>query len=104
MSEAKRGLNTSNVDGMDDHDSLTINDPGPSAKRSKQEEEASEETHEVKEEEEIMKPSTSGWLDIPEWKEGQGCPLLELPSEILDNIFCVRPELSVSAVPDSIQP
>jgi len=104
MRETKRGLDTSNADGMGDHDSPAINDPGPSAKRSKQNEEATEESQQVKEKEEIIKPSTSDWTDIPEWKEGQGCPLLELPSEILDNIFCRRPELSVSTHSDSIQP
>jgi hypothetical protein len=44
----------------------------------------------------VTKPSTTDWTDIPEWKEGQGCPLLEIPSELLDLIFCVRPELGVS--------
>jgi len=102
MSETKRGLNTSIANDMDDHESPTINDAGPSAKRSKQNEEATEESQQVKEKEEIIKPSTSVWTDIPEWKEGQGCPLLDLPREILDNIFCVRPELSASTVLDSI--
>jgi len=88
MSETKRTLDTSIGDDIGDHDSPKINDHGPSAKRSKQEDEVCEETHEVKEEEEIIKPATSDWLDIPDWKEEQGCPLLELPTEILDNIFC----------------
>ena len=37
------------------------------------------------------------WTDIPDWKEGDGSPLMELPLEILDEIFCVRPELSVNS-------
>ena len=102
MSETKRGLNTYNADDMDNHDrgdegSIIDNDE-PSAKRSKQENEATEGIQHANKEEEIIKPSTTDWTDIPEWKEGQGCPLLKLPREILDNIFRVRPELSVSTL------
>jgi hypothetical protein len=46
-------------------------------------------------EEEIHKPTSTGWTDIPDWEEGKESPLMKLPGEIMDKIFCVRPELGV---------
>jgi hypothetical protein len=46
-------------------------------------------------EEEIHKPTSTGWNDIPEWEEGKESPLMKLPGETMDKIFCVRPELGV---------
>lgn len=36
-----------------------------------------------------------GWHDIPEWKEGSGCPVMSLPAEILDMTFGLRSGLRV---------
>lgn len=36
------------------------------------------------------------WHDIPEWEEGSDSPLMNMPAEIMDNIFGFRPELRVS--------
>jgi hypothetical protein len=36
------------------------------------------------------------WTDIPDWSQREDCPLMDrLPVEVLDRIFCVRPELQV---------
>jgi len=45
--------------------------------------------------EDIQKPTSTGWTDIPEWEDGTESPLMKLPGEIMDKIFCVRPELGV---------
>lgn len=36
------------------------------------------------------------WNDIPNWYSRKDCPLLELPSEILDRIFSLETGLGVS--------
>lgn len=36
------------------------------------------------------------WDDIPKWKEGEGSHLMEMPLEIMDEIFGLRVELGVS--------
>lgn len=47
--------------------------------------------------EDIQKPPLHReWKDIPDWKERTDSPLMDLPVEIMDKIFCVRPELDVS--------
>lgn len=45
--------------------------------------------------EDIHKPTSTGWTDIPEWEEGKESALMKVPGEIMDKIFCVRPELGV---------
>lgn len=46
--------------------------------------------------EDIQKPPLHReWKDIPDWKERTDSPLMNLPVEIMDKIFCVRPELDV---------
>ena len=47
--------------------------------------------------EDIQKPPLHRkWKDIPDWKKRTDSPLMDLPVEIMDKIFCVRPELDVS--------
>lgn len=36
------------------------------------------------------------WKDIPKWEKGSGSLLMEMPAEIMDNIFGLREELGVS--------
>jgi len=38
------------------------------------------------------------WKDIPKWEKGSGSLLMEMPAEIMDNIFGLREELGVSAL------
>jgi hypothetical protein len=45
--------------------------------------------------EDIHKPTSTGWNDMPEWEDGMESPLMKVPGEIMDKIFCVRPELGV---------
>lgn len=93
MSQPKRGLDTSNDEQQDGEPSIsTLDDQEPPAKKIK----GDNEVEEIEEIEEIVRPTTRDWTDIPVWKEGDGSPLMELPLEILDMIFCVRPELDVS--------
>jgi hypothetical protein len=40
-------------------------------------------------------PLCKEWKDIPDWKGREDSPLMGLPVEVLDKIFCVRPELNV---------
>ena len=40
-------------------------------------------------------PLCKKWKDIPDWKGREDSPLMGLPVEVLDKIFCVRPELNV---------
>ena len=41
---------------------------------------------------------------VPDWKEMEDCPSMDrLPVEVLDEIFCVRPDLQVSPPPTSRQ-
>jgi hypothetical protein len=44
-------------------------------------------------------PLCTEWKDIPDWKGREDSPLMELPVEVLDKIFCVRPELNVRFCP-----
>lgn len=67
----------------------------PPAKRRKGKERAVDSYTPSPEPPRIVKPSTRDWTDIPVWQAGQGSPLMEMPAEILDKIFCVRPELEV---------
>jgi hypothetical protein len=47
--------------------------------------------------EDIQKPPLHReWKDIPDWKGRTDSPLMNLPVEIMDEIFCVRPDLGVS--------
>jgi hypothetical protein len=47
--------------------------------------------------EEIQKPPLHReWKDIPDWKGRTDSPLLALPVEVMDMMFCVRPDLGVS--------
>jgi len=41
-------------------------------------------------------PTTNSSDNSPDRKEGDRCQLMDLPLEVLDEIFCVRPELDVS--------
>ena len=43
-------------------------------------------------------PTTNSSDNSPDRKEGDRCQLMDLPLEVLDEIFCVRPELDVSLV------
>jgi hypothetical protein len=36
------------------------------------------------------------WKDIPKWKEGDGSYLMDMPAEIMDQIFGLREDLGVS--------
>lgn len=38
------------------------------------------------------------WNDIPDWGDSDRCQLLEMPTEILDLMFAIRPELKVSRI------
>jgi len=40
-------------------------------------------------------PLCKEWKDMPGWKGREDSPLMGLPVEVLDKIFCVRPELNV---------
>jgi hypothetical protein len=44
-------------------------------------------------------PLCKEWKDIPDWKGREDSPLMGLPVEVLDRIFCVRPELNVRFFP-----
>jgi len=44
-------------------------------------------------------PLCKEWKDIPDWKGREDSPLMGLPVEVLDKIFCVRPELNVRLFP-----
>jgi len=63
-------------------------DQKPTAKKIKLEEEGDVEA--------MALVGTHGWHDIPNWGDREDSPLMELPSTLLDKIFCVRPELGVS--------
>jgi hypothetical protein len=90
MSQSIHRLDTSNdIDPDDRQPTSKLEDQEPPAKKIKGKDTAEEI-------EEIIRPTTRDWTDIPKWKEGDGSPLMELPLEILDMIFCVRPELNVS--------
>jgi hypothetical protein len=72
-----------------DTDVVKLNDgQKPTAKKIKREEDGEVET--------IPPVSSRGWHDIPDWGDREDSPLMDLPSELLDKIFCVRPELGVS--------
>jgi hypothetical protein len=63
-------------------------DQEPTSKKTKREE---EEIVEI-----IPLVSSPGLHDIPDRGDKEDSPLMELPSELMDKIFCVRPELGVS--------
>jgi hypothetical protein len=67
------------------------------AKRTKGKGRATKKVVKRKEVEEIVKPPLyKQWADIPDWKGKKESPLMKLPAEVLEKIFCVRPELAVS--------
>ena len=70
----------------------------PPAKRSKGKGKARKKERKRNKVKEIVKPLLhKEWIDIPDWKGKKESPLMELPVEVLDKIFCVRPELAVSS-------
>jgi hypothetical protein len=83
------GMNGDNHPGDNGTDAVQRDDDGkPTAKKIKREEDGEVET--------IPPVSSRGWHDIPDWGDREDSPLMKLPSELLDKIFCVRPELGVS--------
>jgi hypothetical protein len=91
MNQSIHGLDTVNDLDPDGVQDISVSsDEEPPAKEIKGK-------HKATDIEEIIRPTTRDWTDIPKWKEGAGSPLMELPLEILDMIFCVRPELNVSS-------
>jgi hypothetical protein len=88
------------ADAMQDYSAPTSDDEQyePPAKGSKGKGKARKKVVKRNKVEEIIKPAFhEEWMDIPDWKGKKGCPLMELPVEVLDKIFCVRPELAVSS-------
>lgn len=77
MSHPNRGPDTSS-DKQDDEPSISkLHDQEPSTKKIKGE-------NVVEEIEEIVRPTTRDWTDLPVWKEGDESPMMGLPLEILD--------------------
>jgi hypothetical protein len=75
----------------------------PPAKRSKGKGKARKKGGKRNKVEEIVIPAFhEEWIDIPDWEGKKESPLMELPVEVLDKIFCVRPELAVSPSNHSI--
>jgi len=85
------------VDAMqDDIDPASDDEYEPPAKRSKGKGKGRKKVGKRRKVEEIVKPPLhKEWGDIPDWKGKKESPLMKLPVEVLDKIFCVRPELAV---------
>jgi hypothetical protein len=90
----------STVHAINNHASVSTDcetDGEPPAKRVKGEDTTTESTPEPVWDVIENLPHHAEWTDIPDWKEREDCPLMDrLPVEVLDRIFCVRPELQVS--------
>jgi hypothetical protein len=81
---------------QDDIDPPSDDEYEPPAKRSKGKGKAKKKVEKRNKVEEIVKPVFyEEWMDIPDWKGKKESPLMRLPVEVLDKIFCVRPELAV---------
>jgi len=87
---------TSGTTNPDDSDDVA-SDGEPPAKRAKGKGKASGRT--------VVKPPVwkviqkpplhLEWSDMKDWNGRKDSPLMDLPVEVLDRIFCVRPELKV---------
>ena len=90
---------SSTVHAAFDHASLSADcetDGEPSAKRVKGEDMSTESPPEPVWKVIETASHHTEWTDIPDWNEREDCPLMDrLPVEVLDKIFCVRPELQV---------
>jgi hypothetical protein len=83
---------------QDDIDPASDDGYEPPAKRSKGKGKARKKERKRNKVKEIVKPLLhKEWIDIPDWKGKKDSPLMKLPVEVLDKIFCVRPELAVSS-------
>ena len=89
---------------QDDIDPASDDEYEPPAKRRKGKGKARKKIVKRNKVEEIVKPAFhEEWMDIPDWKGKKESPLMKLPVEVLDKIFCVRPELAVSPFNHSVE-
>jgi len=98
--EIKAGAsNTEDARCTNDHVSVEKNcetNDEPPTKRVKGDDATTESTPEPVWDVIEKPPFHTEWSDIPNWKQREDCPLMDrLPVEVLDKIFCVRPELQV---------
>lgn len=79
---------------QDDLDPASEDEHEAPAKRSKGKGEAKKRVEKRNKMEEIVKPPLQKeWMDIPDWKGKKESPLMRLPVEVLDKIFCVDQNL-----------